>query len=56
MKETLANADAIFCTINAASKVNLYENFQPRLIIVNEVYRATELSILSIYVFYKPTA
>jgi hypothetical protein len=52
MKYTLAAADVIFCTINTASKVNLYENFQPGMIVCNEVCRAIEISILSLLVFY----
>ena len=56
MELTLADADAIFCTINAASKVNLYKNFQPGLITCDEACRATEISILSLFAFYDPDA
>jgi hypothetical protein len=56
MKLTLADADAIFCTINTASKVNLYKNFLPRLITCDEACRVTEISILSLFAFYNPDA
>ena len=42
MKLTLADANAIFCTINTASKVNLHKNFQPGIITCDEASRATE--------------
>jgi hypothetical protein len=54
MKCTLATADVIFCTINAASKVNLYENFRPGMIVCDEACRATEISTLSLLAFYDP--
>ena len=56
MELTLANADAIFCTTNTASKVNLYKNFQPGLIICDEACRSTEISTLSLFAFYCPDA
>ena len=56
MELTLADADAIFCTINATSKVNLYKNFQPGLITCDEACRTTEISILSLFAFYDPDA
>ena len=56
MADTLADADAVFCTNNAASKVNLYTNFRPKLLVCDEACRATELSILSAFAFYKPEA
>ena len=56
MELTLADADAIFCTINAASKVNLYKNFQPGLITCDEACHTTEISILSLIAFYDPDA
>jgi hypothetical protein len=55
MKFTLAAADVIFCTINVASKVNLYENFQPRMIVCDEACRATEISTMSLFAFYEPS-
>src|SRR5438045_6989499 len=56
MKLTLADADTIFCTTNAASKVNLFSNFQPGLIACNEACWVTEISILSLFAFYNPDA
>ena len=55
MKLTLAAADVIFCTINIASKVNLYENFWPGMIVCDEVCRATEISTISLLAFYEPS-
>src|SRR5436190_20036533 len=52
MKLTLADADAIFCTTNAASKVSLFSNFQPGLI----ACQVTEISVLSLFAFYNPNA
>src|SRR5438045_9537058 len=54
MKLTLADADAIFYTTNAASKVNLCSNFQPGLIAYDEACQVTEISILSLFAFYNP--
>jgi len=56
MKLTLADADTIFCTTNAASKVNLFSNFQPGLIAYDEACWVTEISILSLFTFYNPDA
>ena len=51
--DTLADANAVFCTNNAASKVNLYTNFRPKLLVCNKACCATELFILLAFVFYK---
>jgi hypothetical protein len=56
MKLTLANADVIFCTINTASKVNLYQNFPACLIACDEGCRATEISTTCLMAFYNPDA
>jgi hypothetical protein len=54
MRRTLATVDVIFCTINTASKVNLYKNFRPGMIVCDEACRATEISTLSLLMFYDP--
>src|SRR5271170_8015682 len=52
IKLMLANANAIFCTINTILKVNLYKTFQPRIIICNKACCATKILILSLFSFY----
>lgn len=54
MARTLRDADAIFCTLNAITKVKMVENINPDLMINDESCRATELSILAMFAFYSP--
>ena len=52
IKLILANANTIFYIINTILKVNLYKNFQPRIITCNKAYYATKILTISLFSFY----
>lgn len=54
MAHTIQRADAVFYTLNCASKVNLYQNFHAKLVIVDEACRASEISTMAVIAFYNP--
>jgi hypothetical protein len=56
MAETLADADAIACTLASAAKFNLRENFHPSLVIFDEAARVTELKALIPFASFSPLA
>lgn len=51
---TLQNADAVFTTPVNASKVNLYSNFKPTIVVFDEAARATKMTTNIISAFYNP--
>lgn len=56
MAEVLQNADAVFCTLNMSSRVNLFTNFRADFVIIDESCRATEISTLAPFAFYEAAA
>jgi hypothetical protein len=53
---TLQDADVVFCTLNAITKVITIDNLDLVLIVNVESCRATELAVLGLFAFYTPKA
>ncbi|KIM96281.1 hypothetical protein OIDMADRAFT_58618 [Oidiodendron maius Zn] len=56
MARTLQEADVIVCTVAAAAKVTLAENFHPTVVYLDEAARVTELKTLIPFGRYTPFA
>lgn len=54
--QVLQDADIIICTVAAAAKVTLAENFHPTIVYVDEAGRLTELKTLIAFGLYAPLA
>jgi hypothetical protein len=52
MSQTLRDANAIFCTLNAITKVIMIQNLNPVLMINDKSCRATKLAVLALFVYY----